>query len=107
MGHEKGPEPQYPSDADTSNGEGAQAFTHPRMPAAVSSARESPLVEPVRRVFGGPGSGLPCAVCHNPISTRELEYEIVELGGSDTSALQPAARVHLHCYELWCLTHEH
>jgi hypothetical protein len=56
------------------------------------------------KVFGGPGSGLPCSYCHELIQPGDVEYEIVKLDAQGLLASQPTLRVHLRCYQLWSAT---
>ena len=59
------------------------------------------LENQLRKMFAGPGSGLPCSYCHELIQPGDVEYEIVELGADGPQARQPALRVHMRCYRLW------
>ena len=52
------------------------------------------------RVWAGPGLGLPCAVCDQPIGRDDLEYELEfasELG------TPPPYRFHRRCHAAWQL----
>jgi len=53
------------------------------------------------RVWAGPGLGLPCAVCEQPIGGDELEYELQFARGP----LQPPERYRVHgrCHAAWQL----
>lgn len=48
-------------------------------------------------VWGGPGSGEPCAVCGELIRTSQVEYEMTDPGGG------AALRFHLACHWVWQL----
>jgi hypothetical protein len=48
-------------------------------------------------IWGGRGSGLPCAVCGDPILPNQVEYEISESSGVDS------LRFHLPCHAVWQL----
>ena len=45
------------------------------------------------RVLGSTGTGQPCAVCDEPITTGEAEYEV--------AGPVMIARVHILCYQAW------
>ena len=61
----------------------------------------------LHRVFAGPGSGQPCAHCHEVITATEIEYEVVETVDDQRATAQKATRrLHLQCYELWRNTGE-
>lgn len=53
------------------------------------------------RVWAGPGLGLPCAVCDEPIERDDLEYEI-EFALGAGKPLQPY-RFHRRCHAAWQL----
>lgn len=56
----------------------------------------------VEEVLAGPGSGLPCAHCHQLITVGEIEYEIPEVAeAAEQGAQQPTPRLHVRCYESW------
>jgi len=44
-------------------------------------------------VLGSTGTGLPCAVCDDPVTSDEVEYEV--------SGPTAVVRVHLACYHAW------
>jgi hypothetical protein len=48
------------------------------------------------RTWGGLGSGLPCALCEQPIGTTEPEFELQ----FDTAAT-PGIRFHRQCHSIW------
>jgi len=51
------------------------------------------------KIWGGPGSGQPCALCDKPIRHEEVEYELeVHI---DENARQ--LRFHLVCQSVWQL----
>jgi hypothetical protein len=52
------------------------------------------------RAWGGPGVGLPCAVCELPITSGEMEYELQFAWDGDSPGLD---RFHLHlgCFAAW------
>ena len=48
-----------------------------------------------RRAWAGHGTGRPCVVCEEPITTAQVEYEV-------SSAIDGAsASAHLRCYMMW------
>jgi hypothetical protein len=52
------------------------------------------------RTWGGPGIGVPCAVCQKPVSRDELEYEIqFSRDGADPSL--DRFHLHLRCFAAW------
>jgi len=55
-----------------------------------------PSAEP-RRAWGGHGTGMPCAVCEEPITGAEVELE-VEYGPPDAASLY---RFHYGCFVTW------
>ena len=50
-------------------------------------------------MWGGPGSGQPCALCDNPIKSSEMEYEIEASLDGRVQAL----RFHVLCEAIWQL----
>lgn len=55
------------------------------------------------RVYGGGGSGQPCALCRRPIAADEVEYE-VEI--PDAGVTSPLA-FHIECCAVWRSTCVH
>ena len=53
------------------------------------------------RVWAGPGLGLPCAVCDQPIAREDLEYEL-EFASESTERAGPY-RFHRRCHAAWQL----
>jgi hypothetical protein len=51
------------------------------------------------RVWAGPGLGMPCSLCENPILTDDVEYELQHTAGE---ALR-AYRYHRRCHAAWQL----
>lgn len=58
------------------------------------------------RTWGGPGSGLGCAVCGQPLiaDESELELEFFPEGGSADCATH---HLHLQCFDAWELERQH
>ena len=52
------------------------------------------------RTWGGPGVGAPCAVCNQPVSRDEMEFEIQFEHGGATPGLDKF-HVHLRCFAAW------
>jgi hypothetical protein len=50
---------------------------------------------PTSSIWGGLGSGLPCAVCGDPIRSDQVEYEMADPGGGESF------RFHLPCHMVW------
>jgi hypothetical protein len=50
---------------------------------------------PPASIWAGPGSGLPCVVCGDPIAPAQVEYEVS--GPSSTDSF----RFHLPCHTQW------
>ena len=61
---------------------------------------------PPDRTFGGPGTGVTCAVCHEPVTRNQMELEIEFNRHGATPGLD---RYHLHtkCYAAWDLERKH
>lgn len=55
------------------------------------------------RVFGGRGSGQSCALCHKPIGTAEIEYEVEAQDAPGKSLLA----FHIECCAVWRSTCQH
>jgi hypothetical protein len=53
------------------------------------------------RTWAGRGQGACCDLCHEPIDTDQIEYE-VELAADLRSR---TVRLHLDCYEQWVVLH--
>jgi hypothetical protein len=53
------------------------------------------------RVWAGPGIGLPCVVCDQPIARNDLEYE-VQFAVAPGKPLQ-SYRFHRRCHAAWQL----
>ncbi len=60
---------------------------------ALLAANELPH-EPATHVWGGPGGGYRCAVCQNPISAEQVEFEAL-------FPSQTTARFHRSCHAAW------
>lgn len=54
------------------------------------------------RTWGGPGSGLPCAFCAEPLRSDEVEWELEFAPGLDTPT-RTNLHVHPDCYADWDL----
>lgn len=52
------------------------------------------LPPPSAEILAGPGSGRRCAICHEPVASAEVEYELY--GG-----VSGAVVCHLPCYIVW------
>lgn len=65
----------------------------------VIEARALPQQVPYR-MWGGPGAGADCAVCHAPVTRDEMEYEI-EVSGTGNGAGFDRHHVHVHCLAAW------
>jgi len=50
-----------------------------------------------RRTWAGLGTGASCDLCREPISTEQIEYEIV----IEDAAGAEAVRLHFDCYDRW------
>ena len=57
-------------------------------------------VRPPDRTWGGPGIGAQCAVCEQPISTAELEFEIQFARDRSRPGLDKH-HVHIRCFAAW------
>lgn len=51
------------------------------------------------KMWGGPGSGQPCALCDKPIKSNEMEYEIEAFLEGRAQSL----RFHVLCEAIWQL----
>ena len=51
------------------------------------------------RIWGGPGSGAPCAVCGKDIGREEVEFELQF--SSDAHLGSGNYEVHVKCFEAW------
>ena len=61
--------------------------------------REAP-----QRMWGGSGSGAPCAICGERIGADQLEYEL-EYRCVDDPNGRPSFHVHIRCCSAWELEH--
>jgi hypothetical protein len=52
-----------------------------------------------RRMWGGPGAGVECSICFQPIQRDEIGFELDF--GSDGERSEPAHHVHLRCFSAW------
>lgn len=54
---------------------------------------------PPERMWGGPGSGAPCALCGKTVGTEEVEIELqfTSQGGAGTANYH----VHARCFTAW------
>jgi hypothetical protein len=52
------------------------------------------------RIFGGPGSGAPCAVCREPIPRTDTEYEL-EFNRHGTKPGFDRYYLHYRCFAAW------
>jgi len=59
-----------------------------------------PLRKPTR-TWGGPGAGLDCEACDQPITKDQLEYEVQ----FDPDPVEPV-HMHLGCFAAWELERE-
>jgi len=59
-----------------------------------------PLAEP-NRTWGGPGAGLTCAVCDQPITRNQIEYEVQFV--QEGVKIPQIAHLHLSCFAAWDL----
>jgi hypothetical protein len=53
-----------------------------------------------RRVWGGPGAGLECAVCELPVSPEQVEMQVEFLRDHDVE-LPEVFHVHSRCFAAW------
>ena len=53
----------------------------------------------LNKMWGGPGSGQPCALCDKPVSSNEMEYEIEASVDGGVRSL----RFHVVCEAIWQL----
>jgi len=63
--------------------------------------------EPPTRVWGGPGTGTPCALCDEPVPKTEVEYEL-QFPTDEPGVPKPPRCFHFHCHAAWskvCLEH--
>ena len=51
------------------------------------------------RMWAGPGGGLPCLLCGEPVQRDEIEYELVFAQGADAKAV--SQHVHGQCFAAW------
>jgi len=51
-------------------------------------------------MWGGPGIGLPCAVCDLPVKTDEPEFEIEFASAGDPTTTE-AVHFHVRCFTAW------
>jgi hypothetical protein len=49
---------------------------------------------------GGPGGGVPCAVCDRPITSEQVEYEVQFVHDGATLGLDNF-QLHLRCFAVW------
>ncbi|HWG76434.1 MAG TPA: hypothetical protein VN660_06525 [Steroidobacteraceae bacterium] len=56
-----------------------------------------------QRTFGGPGEGMPCACCDEPISRADVQYDVDHREAQQLAAAEQVRSLpmHLHCYRLW------
>jgi hypothetical protein len=52
------------------------------------------------RIWGGPGVGAPCAVCEQPVTRSEMEFE-VEFARDGSAPHFDVFHVHLRCFAVW------
>jgi hypothetical protein len=74
-------------------GEPADAAARVRPKVREKIATRSLPCEPCKAVWGGAGSGAPCAACDRPILPSEIEFECEQPGD--------LLRFHQACYVLW------
>ena len=58
-----------------------------------------PTIAPTR-VWGGPGTGLPCAVCQRPVGADEMEVEL-DLRPDGGRPELDVYHLHARCYAAW------
>src|SRR6185312_8901600 len=73
----------------------AEAELHERAREEIQRGR-LPDTSP-ESIWAGPGSGLPCSVCGDPIQSNQVEYEMSLTSGADS------VRFHLPCHTVWQL----
>jgi hypothetical protein len=59
-----------------------------------------------KRMWGGPGIGVPCAVCAEPVKQDELGFEF-EFAVDDEEAGAGDCHVHLRCFAAWEFERRH
>ena len=52
------------------------------------------------RIWGGPGAGDDCTICHAPVKCDELEFEIEFTRDGDHPGLD-TYHVHIRCFAAW------
>ena len=52
------------------------------------------------RTWGGPGEGLECSVCHQPVTKSEMEFEIEFAQNGDMPGIDKY-HVHVRCFAAW------
>jgi hypothetical protein len=52
------------------------------------------------QTWGGPGGGAPCAVCDQPITSEQVEYEVQFAHDGATPGLDKL-HLHLRCFAVW------
>ena len=57
---------------------------------------------PADRTWGGPGTGLDCAICGRPLPPQETELELEFLGSSEEGH-SVRCHVHVGCFHAWQL----
>ena len=73
-----------------------------RRAKARAAVREGRLPRrPPDHTFGGPGVGVPCAVCDLPIQPEEMEYETHFIRDGDPGL--DKFHVHIPCFDAWVL----
>jgi hypothetical protein len=57
---------------------------------------------PPDRLWGGPGVNAPCAVCDQPVSKSEMEFEVqFKQDGKAPSPAFDVFHAHTRCYAVW------
>jgi hypothetical protein len=52
------------------------------------------------RTWGGPGVGAECAVCDEPVTQQQTEFEIEFAHGGDNPGLDKF-HIHIRCFAAW------
>ena len=54
------------------------------------------------RTWGGPGVGVPCAICQLPVTKEQMEFEIeFARNGQSLEAGLDKYHVHIRCFAAW------
>ena len=56
--------------------------------------------QPPSRLWGGRGSGSPCAICARAIESSDFEFEL-EFGEAEAGEGEGTLLVHARCFNIW------